>query len=55
MDAIEIYEAKDGWRWRRITPNGKIISESGEAYTRKLDAQDAALRANSDDYDLAEP
>lgn len=29
------YKAKDGWRWRLIAANGRIIADSGEAYARK--------------------
>lgn len=32
------YRAKDGWRWRLVARNGRIIADSGEAYTRKRDA-----------------
>lgn len=35
---IEIYRARDGWRWRARMKNGRIVAESGEAYTRKRDA-----------------
>jgi uncharacterized protein YegP (UPF0339 family) len=38
---IEIYPAKDGWRWRARMRNGRIVAESGEAYTRKADASRA--------------
>lgn len=31
------YLAKDGYRWRLLARNGRIIAESGEAYTRKRD------------------
>lgn len=31
----EIYEAKDGWRWRLWARNGRVIAESGEAYKRR--------------------
>ena len=34
MTTLVIYKAKDGWRWR-IMRSGRIIAESGEAYTRK--------------------
>lgn len=35
-DRVIIYQAKDGWRWhRRDGYNAKIVSESGEGYTRK--------------------
>ena len=42
------YQAKDGWRWRLLAKNHKVIAESGEAYTRKRDvmrAIDAVLLA----------
>ena len=35
---VTIYEAKDGWRWRARSSNGKIVAESGEAYKRRYDA-----------------
>lgn len=41
---IKPYKAKDGWRWRARTKNGKIIAESGEAYSSKAGAFDAANR-----------
>jgi len=34
MSKYEIYKAADGWRWRLVARNGKIIA-SGEAYKRK--------------------
>jgi uncharacterized protein YegP (UPF0339 family) len=30
-----VRKAKDGFRWRLKSRNGKIIAESGEAYNRK--------------------
>ena len=36
-----VYQAADGWRWRLVASNGRIIAESGEAYTRAR----SALRA----------
>lgn len=45
-DVVNVYEAGDGWRWHRHAANGKIVAESGEAYTRKADAQEAAERVN---------
>lgn len=36
---LVIWKAKDGWRWRWVHENGRIGAESGEAYTRKADAQ----------------
>lgn len=34
----EVWQAKDGWRWRLRAGNGRIVAESGEAYTRRADA-----------------
>jgi uncharacterized protein YegP (UPF0339 family) len=34
MSKYEIYKAADGWRWRLVARNGKIVA-SGEAYKRK--------------------
>ncbi len=34
---VEIYKAKDGWRWRAKAANGKIVADSGEAYERRVD------------------
>ena len=31
---FEVYEAKDGWRWRAKRA-GRIVAECGEAYVRK--------------------
>ena len=38
---FEVYKAKDGWRWALKAKNGRIVADSGEAYTRK----DSALEA----------
>lgn len=46
-DTIEVYpDASNEWRWRRKAPNGEVISDSGEGYTRRVDAELAAARAN---------
>ena len=37
---LEVYKAKDGWRWRLIAKNNRIIA-TGEAHTRKGDAERA--------------
>jgi len=44
---LDIYEAKDGWRWRLVAANGQIMADSAEAYTREHDAARAfdTLRA----------
>jgi uncharacterized protein YegP (UPF0339 family) len=36
-----VYRARDGYRWRLIAANGRLIAESGEAYTRKHGAERA--------------
>lgn len=32
---LEIYQAKDGWRWRIKAGNNKIVADSAEAYKTK--------------------
>jgi uncharacterized protein YegP (UPF0339 family) len=41
---ISFYKAKDGWRWRLVVRNGRIVAESGEAYVRRYECRQAALR-----------
>lgn len=35
---FEVYKAKDGWRWALKAKNGRIIADSGEAFTTKRGA-----------------
>lgn len=45
-DRIDVYEDDAGeWRWRLIAPNGQILADSGEGYSRRSDAKRAATRA----------
>ena len=37
-----VYLAEDGWRWYSLATNGKVVSESGEAYDDKSYAITAA-------------
>ena len=37
-DKVTIYRAADGWRWRYTTPNGHVLGDSGQAYSRRIDA-----------------
>lgn len=37
---FEVFKARDGWRWRLIAKNNRIIA-TGEAHTRKVDAHRA--------------
>ncbi len=38
---FEVYQSQDGWRWRLVAANGRIVA-TGEAHTRKQDAARAA-------------
>lgn len=39
---FQVYEDKGGeWRWRLLAANGRTIADSGEAYTRRPDAERA--------------
>jgi len=45
-DKTIVYQDKAGeWRWRRVAPNGDILADSGEGYSRLSDAERAASRA----------
>lgn len=39
--AVEVYKAKDGFRWRVTARNGRIVAESGEGYSREADCRKA--------------
>ena len=39
--SFQIRKARDGWRWRLAEANGKIVAESGEAYSSKWNAKRA--------------
>lgn len=41
---FKVYEARDGFRWRLLAANNRLIAESGEAYTRQSDAWRAVDR-----------
>lgn len=48
-DYIEVWRAKDGWRWRRKdAANHQIVSESGEAFTEHTYALESATALNPD-------
>ncbi len=44
---FRIYKSRDGWRWHLRAANGRIIADSGEAYTRKRDAEIAVDRVKA--------
>lgn len=48
---LDVYEDKSGeFRWRKVAERGnlpdEIVSESGEGYTTRSDAHEAAIREN---------
>jgi uncharacterized protein YegP (UPF0339 family) len=42
-EKIEVYRARDGWRWRYVAANGKVMADSGEAYDGRKHAVHGAL------------
>ena len=42
-EKVELFEAADGWRFRKLAANGEITL-TGEAYTRKESAEEAVRR-----------
>jgi hypothetical protein len=36
-DTWEIYPGSDGWRWRRITPEGEFSEQSPTGHSRRRD------------------
>ncbi|NIZ00409.1 YegP family protein [Thalassospira lucentensis] len=43
-DLWELYEGKDGWRWRRTARNGNIVGASTQGYSHKQDCINNAER-----------
>ncbi|TIR26599.1 MAG: DUF1508 domain-containing protein [Mesorhizobium sp.] len=43
-DTWEIYQASDGWRWRRTASNGRIVGASSQGYNNRADCIDNARR-----------
>jgi uncharacterized protein YegP (UPF0339 family) len=43
-DKLTIYRADDGWRWRYTASNGRILADSGQGYSRRIDAAKGAAR-----------
>lgn len=41
---IVIYKSPDGYRWRAVRHNGRIVADSGEAYASLSNAKRAATR-----------
>ena len=38
---FDVFEGKNGWRWRLIAPNGRRVATSGEAFSGKWEAERA--------------
>ena len=50
---LEVYKDEAGeYRWRLVAENGKLVSDSGESYVRRIDAVEEAksLFGTSVDY-----
>ena len=43
-DTITLYRAPDGWRWRYTASNGRVLADSGQGYSRRMDAVRGACR-----------
>ena len=43
-DTITLYRAPDGWRWRYQVSNGRVLADSGQGYSRRVDAVRGAFR-----------
>lgn len=35
----EIYKSAEGWRWRVLASNDKIVADSSEGYARHIDCK----------------
>jgi uncharacterized protein YegP (UPF0339 family) len=40
---ITVYKARDGWRWKWRSGNGRILAVSSEGYTRRAGAVNAVF------------
>lgn len=45
-DHVLVYRARDGYRWRRVSANHRIVAESGEAFTSHTYALESATDLN---------
>lgn len=43
-DVVEVYPAKDGWRWRYKDPEGRILGHGGQGYSRQIDCEESMNR-----------
>ena len=42
-DTVTLYRADDGWRWR-YEASGRVLADSGQGYSRRIDAVKGACR-----------
>lgn len=42
-DTVTLYRADDGWRWR-YEASGRVLGDSGQGYSRRIDAVKGACR-----------
>jgi len=51
MWKFEVFEARDGWRWRLKAANGATVATSGERFDNRSNAERAAenVKANAGD------
>lgn len=45
-DGIEVYDAADGLRWRAWS-KGRIVADSGQGYSRRIDLEAGMCAANN--------
>jgi len=55
-DHVELYRDDAGeWRWRRVAPNGEVVADSAEGYTRLEDCRAGAERQGVEIFEIREP
>lgn len=52
MAKLHVYKAPDGWRWRFVARNGKIIADSGEAYNTRSKCVSGFVRVKTLSWEL---
>ncbi len=52
-DRVVIYKDENqDWRWRRVSPNGRILSDSSEGYENRKDCIETSQNVNALPYIL---
>lgn len=52
-DTVTLYRADDGWRWR-YEASGRCLADSGQGYSRRIDAVKGACRVLGLDHRLTQ-